>query len=204
MMQFSKQSNTQISCFSGKAMIQFRQKNSKNSVRKGECDMERILDVAQYLIEEYKKITGEAIDEMKLHKLLYFAQRESLALTGEPLFQEEMNGWIYGPVSPLVRTYFSENGLVIHTNPVSDSSAYILKNAILEYGPIASWKLSEMSHKEKSWLNSRKGLEPNQNGNEPLKLADIKEDARKVRPYDHMWDMYYDEFDDFDEGVVEE
>ena len=61
---------------------------------------------------------------------------------------------------------------------------------------IASWKLSEISHKEKSWLNSRKGLEPDQNGNEPLKLADIKEDSRKVRPYDHMWDMYYDEFED--------
>ena len=22
------------------------------------------------------------------------------------------------------------------------------------------------------------------------------EDAKKVRPYDHVWDMYYDEFED--------
>jgi len=27
-------------------------------------------------------------------------------------------------------------------------------------------------------------------------LEDIKEDAKKVRPYDYVWDMYYDEFED--------
>ena len=42
--------------------------------------MERVLDVAQYIMDEYKKMTGETIDEMKLHKLLYFSQRECLAL----------------------------------------------------------------------------------------------------------------------------
>ena len=29
-------------------------------------------------------------------------------------------------------------------------------------------------------------------------LADIKKDAEKVRPYDHVWDMYYDEFEDIE------
>ena len=29
-----------------------------------------------------------------------------------------------------------------------------------------------------------------------LSLDDIREDAKKVRPYDHIFDMYYDEFDD--------
>lgn len=31
-----------------------------------------------------------------------------------------------------------------------------------------------------------------------LKLDDIREDAKMVRPYDHVWDMYYDEFDDYE------
>ena len=52
--------------------------------------MERVLDVAQYIMDEYKKMTGETIDEMKLHKLLYFSQRECLALTNKPLFEEIM------------------------------------------------------------------------------------------------------------------
>ena len=46
--------------------------------------MDKIIDVPQYVFEEYKHIIGEAIDEMKLHKLLYFAQRESLAITNTP------------------------------------------------------------------------------------------------------------------------
>ena len=29
-----------------------------------------------------------------------------------------------------------------------------------------------------------------------MKIEDIAIDARKVRPYDAVWDMYYDEFDD--------
>ena len=73
---------------------------------------------------------------------------------------------------------------------------YIVRNIILEYGALASWKLSELSHKEISWLNSRKGLNSEENGNRVLELKDIKEDAKKVRPYDHVWDMYYDEFED--------
>ena len=48
--------------------------------------MEKIINVAQYVFTEYKRITGEVIDEMKLHKLLYFAQskkaRQSLAQIG--------------------------------------------------------------------------------------------------------------------------
>ena len=50
--------------------------------------MTKILDVAQYIYDYYKEITGENIDEMKLHKLLYFCQREKLALLDEPMFKE--------------------------------------------------------------------------------------------------------------------
>lgn len=60
---------------------------------------EKILDVAQYIYDEYKRQSGENIDEMKLRKLLYFTQRESLAITNEPLFVENFEGWKYGPVS---------------------------------------------------------------------------------------------------------
>ena len=54
--------------------------------------MNQVINVAQYVYDEYKKITGEVIDEMKLHKLLYFAQRESLAITNKPLFHDKWDG----------------------------------------------------------------------------------------------------------------
>ena len=44
------------------------------------------------------------------------------------------------------------------TEDIKSDSKYIINNVILEYGALASWKLSELSHKEVSWLNSRRGL----------------------------------------------
>ena len=163
--------------------------------------MEKVLDTAQYIASQYNKMTGESIDEMKLQKLLYFSQRECIAVKGEPLFDGTFEGWKYGPVCKEVRAVFDPHDGTINAkvDPVSDDSAYILDNVIFEYGALASWKLSELSHKEKSWINSRKGLGSSENGSVELKLIDIKEDAKKVRPYDHVWDMYYDEFEDYEE-----
>lgn len=159
--------------------------------------MERIIDVAQYIYIEYKKLSGKPIDEMKLHKLLYLTQRESIAIINEPMFEEEFEGWKYGPVSCEVRSVYSEDGMVRDDiREIANENAYIAKNVIMQYGAYESWKLSQMSHKEISWMNSRIGIPEGQHGNNKLKLEDIRKDAEKVRPYDSTWDMYYDEFED--------
>ena len=160
--------------------------------------MESVFDVAQYIYKEYKRISNQAIDEMKLQKLLYYTQRESFAIIGEPMFEAEFEGWKYGPVCRAVREVYTTDGIHADCKPISFSNAYIVNNVISEYGAIESWKLSELSHKETSWINSRKGLVNGDIGSRILKLSDIKDDAAKVRPYDHVWDMYYDEFEDLD------
>ncbi len=40
------------------------------------------------------------------------------------------------------------------------------------------------------------GIPQGQNGDRKLLLEDIRKDAEKVRSYDSVWDMYYDEFED--------
>ena len=163
--------------------------------------MERIIDVAQYICEEYRRQSSEAIDEMKLHKLLYFAQRESLAISNEPLFGESFEGWKYGPVSTEIRSYYTPDGMNYRDRrELSARSAYIVKNVVLQYGVLASWKLSQLSHEEISWKNSRKGLAESENGDRKISLDDIRKDAEKIRPYDSFYDMYYDEFDDMEEA----
>ena len=162
--------------------------------------MEQAINVANFICKEYLKIAGETIDEMTLHKLLYFAQRESLAITGQPLFDDIFEGWRFGPVCVSVRNDFFQGQMLGNSfETISESSAYIVKNIILQYGELASWKLSKISHEEISWMNTRQGLKPHDNGNIPLKLEDIKKDAEKVRPYDSIWDMYLDEFEDYEE-----
>lgn len=164
--------------------------------------MDNIINVANYVVDRYYELTGETLDEMKLHKLLYFIQRESFAILGKPAFDGVFEGWKYGPVSREVRNRF-KNGKVLNlTVPVSDDIQYIASNVIMEYGSLASWKLSDLSHRETSWINSRKGLASEENGNQIIDTNDIREDAKKVRPYDSMWDMFYDEFDDDVEEVT--
>ena len=58
-----------------------------------------------------------------------------------------------------------------------------------------------LSHEELSWKNSRNGLNDSEVGNKIISKEDIKKDAEKVRVYDHQYDMYLDEFDDFNEEV---
>jgi uncharacterized phage-associated protein len=162
--------------------------------------MARAIDVAQFIYTEYKRISGKNIDEMKLHKLLYLSQRESLAITSEPMFSENFEGWKYGPVCREVRNCFTEDGMFAEgIQDITNEESYIVKNVILQYGAFESWKLSEMSHKELSWKNSRIGIPEGCNGSRILELEDIRKDAEKVRPYDSIWDMYYDEFDDVEE-----
>lgn len=162
--------------------------------------MEKIIDVAQYIFSEYKNISGDIIDEMKLHKLLYLCQRESIAITNKAMFPEEFEGWKNGPVCREVRNCYTKDGIFAdNINDISFENAYIVKNVILQYGAYESWKLSELSHKELSWRNSRIGVLDGYNGSGKLKIEDIREDAQKVIPYDSIWDMYYDEFDDMEE-----
>lgn len=158
--------------------------------------MDRIIDAAAYAVKKYTEMSGEHIDEMKLHKLLYFIQRESFAVMGEPAFDGEFEGWKYGPVCREVRMNFCNGEIVCATKAISDQLKYIANNVICEYGTLETWKLSELSHRDTAWKNARCGLTENENGNVVLKLEDIKADAMKIRPYDHVWDMYYDEFED--------
>lgn len=162
--------------------------------------MAKALDVAQYIYDYYKEIYKEKIDEMKLHKLLYFCQREKLAITNESLFNESMEGWIHGPVVPEVRAYFARAvGLMCTTNDLSEDDAYIIRNVICQYGNKASLELRALSHREYSWKHSREGLHDDDRGKRDLLIEDIKVDAEKVRPFDCTWGMYYDEFEDLEE-----
>lgn len=157
--------------------------------------MDNVINIANYIIKRYKEISKSTLDELKLHKLLYFVQRETFAILGKPAFEEDLEGWKFGPVSKEVRQVYLHNEIIVETEEISPEMQYIVNNVIEEYGALESWKLVEISHGEISWINSRKGFAPNENGNVPLKLSDIEEDAKKVRPYDYVWDMYYDEFD---------
>ncbi len=160
---------------------------------------------ATYLVESYQTITGTQFEnsEVKLQKMMYFAQKNALALTGEPLFDEDFEGWVHGPVLKSLRFFFESLPNEDITKELNDTQKYIIDNTIQTYGQYSTWKLRDMSHAETSWIKSRDGLNESEQGRAIIPVEDIREDAKNIRIYDHQFDMYVDEFPDLDEKEFE-
>lgn len=169
--------------------------------------MATLRDIARYLVYSYETLTQSQItnSELTLHKLLYFAQKESLAFNGEPLFLESFEGWKHGPVLTELRFFFDEDFETMtpeETERLTDRERYILDNVVVQYGKYAAWALRDLTHKENAWIKSRAGLSADASGKRIITLADIKEDAAVVRLFDHQFDMFVDEYDDFNGETI--
>ena len=73
----------------------------------------KALDIAYKLIytaQEDEPNGGERLTNLKLQKLLYYQQGYHLAVFGTPLFDEQVEAWMYGPVVPCVYDEFSNSG----------------------------------------------------------------------------------------------
>lgn len=136
---------------------------------------------ASYLCGRYEKAYGQKIDEMKLHKLMYFAQRESLIQRDEPLFEAEFQGWRFGPVLPDLRELYKENEFTPLEALDLGADQAILDAVFDEYGDADSWNLSLLSHGEICWKRSRKGIAPHVSSSNPIPLDDIRLDAARMK-----------------------
>lgn len=144
--------------------------------------MKDLKTVASYLATRYQAEYGEKIDEMKLQKLVYLAQRESLSRTDEPLFEEEIQGWRLGPVIPDLRTYYKEDSLSTEDGEaLSDEDRAALDAVYDEYAAQESMSLSRMTHGEICWRKSRKGFRPSESSNVTIPLDDIRLDALRIQ-----------------------
>ena len=138
------------------------------------------LDVAAYFALQYQKTYHQRIDEMKLHKLLYFAQRESLLENNQPLFDDVFEAWKHGPVILSVRRAYKNEDLFSRELAAFTRDTFsILEYIFNTFAHIDSWDLSNMTHREVSWRNARKGILDGVNGNNPMLLEDIRKDANR-------------------------
>ena len=141
------------------------------------------LNVARYfIIRAYEDGIEAEMTNMKVQKLLYYAQSLHLALYNEPLFAEEIQAWRYGPVCPPAYKFYSE--FEAKQLPIPDKESLLQlpreKKELLEeiweyFGGYHAYKLSDMTHLEFPWKKARKGLPPQASSTEPMQLNDMKE-----------------------------
>lgn len=122
------------------------------------------LNVANYLLALQDEDCGDTISNLKLQKLLYYAQGFHLALTGVPLFNEPIEAWTHGPVVPVVYREFSRFGSGALPRPLDlDFSIYsaetreLLDEVHQVFGQFEAWKLRNMTHEEPPWRDATPG-----------------------------------------------
>ena len=140
------------------------------------------LNLARYfIIRAYEDAIEADMTNMKIQKLLYYAQSLHLALYDEPFFGEEIQAWRYGPVCPPAYRFYSEFEARQLPIPSKESLLQLPsdKQELLEeiwgyFGGDHAYGLSNMTHGEFPWKKARKGLLPQASSTKPILLEDMK------------------------------
>ncbi|MDY3750562.1 Panacea domain-containing protein [Christensenella minuta] len=118
------------------------------------------LDIATWFLTEGEACIGAGISNMKLQKLLYYAQGAFLALKNEALFKEDIRAWDHGPVVPQVyKKYKDFKSSVIKADGVVKldiDDEYLLKEICDIYGSYSAIDLRNMSHEEGPWKDTKR------------------------------------------------
>lgn len=122
------------------------------------------IDIAKKIVCKTDVEHGDTISNLKLQKLLYFAQGFHLAAFGEALFNEDMIAWTYGPVVPEVYDVYKKyRKRDINTAGVTDSvvlapqESSLFDKVYYEYSRYSAVALMQMTHSEGPWLNHKVG-----------------------------------------------
>lgn len=144
--------------------------------------MEDVVKIASYICQRYSQEYGRKIDEMKLHKLLYLLQRETIIETGEPLFEEQFEAWKYGPVMYIVHKRYQNDDLhEVLPKETIEKYKKIFDKVFETYASKKSWSLSTLSHGEYSWRKAREGYAPDEQCQVKIKIEDIRIDADRIK-----------------------
>lgn len=132
--------------------------------------MPTIFDVAKYIL----KNTGQ-MTTMKLQKLAYYSQAWNLAWYGVPMFDEDFQAWANGPVCP--KLFSAHKGLFVISEEElmeGDISNLVIRDrdtidSVIDfYGDKDAHWLSMLTHKERPWLDARKGIPDGEYCDEPI------------------------------------
>jgi uncharacterized phage-associated protein len=123
-----------------------------------------VLDIANKILAKASKSeVEELICNLKLQKLLYYMQGFHLAFFEKPLFDEEIEAWMYGPVVPSVYNQFkanSNNGIKYEGEAIKlDDKEELLFNEVYRvYGAYSAVGLMNMTHSELPWKSTPTGV----------------------------------------------
>lgn len=141
---------------------------------------DKMLSVIFHVFERLEEVTP-----LMLQKLLYFIQGVSYALDGKPMFPENCQAWVHGPVYPEVYNMFRD----FKYNPIEDARFAIFEGTedeltenekrvidlvVNTFGEYGGKVLEKITHSEAPWKNARKSYGDGIPSNEPISMESIK------------------------------
>jgi uncharacterized phage-associated protein len=118
-------------------------------------------DVANYFLLKAQEEDQELLSNIKLQKLIYYAQGIHLAEKGIPLFDDKIMAWLYGPVIPeLYRKYKHCGAGGIPADEKFDPSCIdndtktFLDGIYDFFGQYAAVKLMQLAHNDQCYIDA--------------------------------------------------
>ena len=134
--------------------------------------------IADYFIALAQE-TGSFVSNLKLQKLVYYAQAWHLALHKEPLFPEDFQAWVHGPVIPELYQKYKPFGWQPIEQEVNVQLPIVvldfLAEVAQEYFGCDAYKLEQMTHSEIPWQRARGNLPPDAVSTAMIKKQWMKE-----------------------------
>jgi len=130
--------------------------------------MAKVRDVAHFFIDlatrQNNAEMGDLMTNLRLQKLLYFAQGWHLARFGRPLFDAQLNAWDFGPVVPEIYHEYKTNGRCgisetfdLPQDAFTPSELELLLDVVREYADRSTSALVTLSHKpDAPWSHTSK------------------------------------------------
>ena len=119
-------------------------------------------DIANVFVKMSDTESGDVLTNLKLQKLVYYAQGFHLALYNAPLFQDSIVAWEHGPVVVdlyhKLRDYKSSQVIItdkINSN-IDSTQMGLLKEISKIFGQFSAWKLRNMTHNEQPWQSTER------------------------------------------------
>ncbi len=142
------------------------------------CDV-TCYEVANYFIRLANE-TGSYISNLKLQKLVYYAQAWHLAIHDTPLFEEDFEAWVHGPVIPALYQEYQHFGwkpiLKDVKKPSFSEDVQNFLNEVSEvYFGCDAYELERMTHQEDPWVKARGGLPIDAPSSEVISKESMKE-----------------------------
>ena len=142
---------------------------------------DKMLRVIFYIFERLEEVTP-----LTLQKLLYFNQGIYTAIYQKPLFPEECQAWAHGPVYPDVYNMFRDfkYSPIEDTrfamfdgteDPLTEEEKEVIDHVLNTFGLYSGKALEQITHRERPWLEARKGYGDGIAAKTPLSKESMKE-----------------------------